>query len=245
MNSNSRVLTKTDKLFSYYRRWDELGRVKIYLSSHHQEVVELGFEPGFDAQACALSHYAIPPPWPGSGFLLSHFLEVNPWVSYSQSLSFRVCVSKNMDIWWVLVTYDLVLVSCSSFWSLFGGLQPPTTLPHRVSPWPPLDLAPFLLQWASCCPWGASNPTHRGTPEPQGQPGEDDPGKEPLQDPALWGLGQVLFERCGAGEQRGGPAQQSPHRPTTSQEPGDSQGQKHHDVTHSLRAGTAPWLQKQ
>lgn len=58
----------------------------------------------------------------------------------------------------------------------------------------PIDLAPLFLQWASCCPWRASNPAHRGTPEPQGQQGENDPGKYPFQDPALLGLGKSCLK---------------------------------------------------
>lgn len=57
----------------------------------------------------------------------------------------------------------------------------------------PLDLAPLFLQWTSCCPWRASNPAHGGTPEPQGQPGENDPGKYPLWGPALQ-VGKVHLE---------------------------------------------------
>merc|ERR1711990_594460 len=37
------------------------------------------------------------------------------------------------------------------------------------------DLAPHLLQRAPRCPRGAARPPHRGSPQPQGQQGEDDP----------------------------------------------------------------------
>merc|ERR1711953_823495 len=37
------------------------------------------------------------------------------------------------------------------------------------------DLASHLLQRAPCCPRGAARPPHRGSPQLQGQQGEDDP----------------------------------------------------------------------
>merc|ERR1712088_615322 len=37
------------------------------------------------------------------------------------------------------------------------------------------DLAPHLLQRAPRCPRGAARPPHRGSPQPQGQQGKDDP----------------------------------------------------------------------
>lgn len=60
-------------------------------------------------------------------------------------------------------------------------------------PLPAPDLAPLLLQRAARGPRGAPDAAHRGTPEPQGQPGEDDPGEEP-RDPQRWG--QTL-RNCG------------------------------------------------
>merc|ERR1711971_362475 len=37
------------------------------------------------------------------------------------------------------------------------------------------DLASHLLQRAPCCPRGAARPPDRGSPQPKGQQGEDDP----------------------------------------------------------------------
>ena len=39
------------------------------------------------------------------------------------------------------------------------------------------DLAPHLLQRVACRPRGAPRPPHRGSPQPQGQQREDDPGR--------------------------------------------------------------------
>ena len=132
-----------------------------------------GFEPRFHSRAYVLNHYPTLPRRPGFGFSLIHSWGVNSQVSSLWSLSLRLCTCENVDTYWALVFGPGF--TCS-LWSRLRTVMPLLCLIVVLS-LGPLDLAPLFLQWASCCPWRASNPAHRGTPEPQGQPGENDPGK--------------------------------------------------------------------
>merc|ERR1712112_18183 len=77
-------------------------------------------------------------------------------------------------------TYFVTLKFGILIYLTHSNTHPHPEVPHRARNRHQLgrhgeDLAPHLLQRAACGPRGAPSPPDRGSPQPQGQQGEDDP----------------------------------------------------------------------